>query len=182
MLSPQQADALAGSFAALWIGALALAGASSGVTELTKLECLAIATSWAAVQWLYTGVAPSRLGVSVYQPSGVFEAKDGPVYTIIVRDEQWARLRQAMGEPEWASWEIFGSQRGRLDGVELLAPRIAEWLAQHTREEILELSLRHRLPFALANRPDQAAALQEQLDGEPGHAQWLYPHHPGAGE
>ncbi len=174
MLSPQQADALAGSFAALWIGALALSGATSGVTELTKLECLAIATSWAAIQWLYTGMAPSRLGVSVYQPSGVFETKDGPVYTIIVRDEQWARLREAMGEPEWASWEIFGSQQGRLDGVELLAPRIAAWLAQHTREEILELSLRHRLPFALANRPDQAAELQEQLDGEPDHAQWLY--------
>ncbi|MXW24297.1 MAG: hypothetical protein F4Z96_06600, partial [Chloroflexi bacterium] len=174
VLSPQQADALAGSFAALWIGALALSGATSGVTELTKLECLAIATSWAAVQWLYTGVAPSRLGVSVYQPSRVFEAKDGPVYTIIVRDEQWARLRQAMGEPEWAGWEIFGSQQGRLDGVELLAPRIAEWLAQHTREEILDLSLRHRLPFALANRPDEAAALQEQLDGEPDHARWLY--------
>ena len=174
VLSPQQADALAGSFAALWIGSLALTGATSGVTELTKLECLAIATSWAAVQWLYTGVAPSRLGVSVYQPSGVFEAKDGPVYTIIVRDEQWARLRQAMGDPEWARWEIFGSQQGRLDGVELLAPRIAEWLAQHTREEILELSLRHRLPFALANRPDQAAELQEQLDGEPDHARWLY--------
>ncbi len=179
MLSPHQADALAGSFAALWIGALALSGATSGVTELTKLECLAIATSWAAVQWLYTGEAPSRLGVSVYQPSGVFEAKDGPVYTIIVRDEQWARLRQAMGDPEWASWEIFGSQRGRLDGVELLAPRIAAWLAQHTREEILELSLRHRLPFALANRPDQAAALQEQLDGEPDHARWLYRTTPG---
>ncbi len=174
MLSAHQADALAGSFAALWIGALALSGATSGVTELTKLECLAIATSWAAIQWLYTGVAPSRLGVSVYQPSGVFEAKDGPVYTIIVRDEQWARLREAMGEPEWASWEIFGSQQGRLDGVELLAPRIAGWLAEHTREEILDLSLRYRLPFALANRPDQAAALQEQLDGEPDHAQWLY--------
>lgn len=174
VLSPHQADALAGSFAALWIGSLALTGATSGVTELTKLECLAIATSWAAVQWLYTGVAPSRLGLSVYQPSGVFEASDGPVYTIIVRDEQWARLRRAMGEPEWASWEIFGSQQGRLDGVELLAPRIAEWLAQHTREEILELSLRHRLPFALANRPDEAAALQELLDGEPDHAQWLY--------
>lgn len=174
VLSPHQADALAGSFAALWIGALALTGATSGLTELTKLECLAIATSWAAIQWLYTGVAPSRLGVSVYQPSGVFEAKDGPVYTIIVRDEQWARLRQAMGEPEWASWEIFGSQQGRLDGVELLAPRIAEWLAEHTREEILELSLRHRLPFALANRPDEAAALQEQLGSEPDHAQWLY--------
>ena len=174
VLSPHQADALAGSFAALWIGAQALAGATSGVTELTKLECLAIATSWAAIQWLYAGVAPSRLGLSVYQPSGVFEAKDGPVYTIIVRDEQWARLVQAMGEPEWARWEIFGSQQGRLDGADVLAPRVAAWLAEHTREEILDLSLRHRLPFALANRPDQAAALQEQLDGEPDHAQWLY--------
>ena len=174
VLSPQQADALAGSFAALWIGAQALAGATSGVTELTKLECLAIATSWAAIQWLYAGVAPSRLGLSVYQPSGVFEAKDGPVYTIIVRDEQWERLVEAMGDPEWARWEIFGSQPGRFDGADVLRPRIAEWLAQYTREEILDLSLHHRLPFALANRPEQAAALQEQLDGEPDHAQWLY--------
>ena len=174
VLSPQQADALAGSFAALWIGAQALAGATSGVTELTKLECLAIATSWAAIQWLYAGVAPSRLGLSVYQPSGVFEAKDGPVYTIIVRDEQWERLVEAMGDPEWARWEIFGSQPGRFDGADVLIPRVAAWLAQHTREEILDLSLRHRLPFALANRPEAAAALQEQLDGEPDHAQWLY--------
>ena len=174
VLSPHQADALAGSFAALWIGAQALAGATSGVTELTKLECLAIATSWAAIQWLYAGVAPSRLGLSVYQPSGVFEAKDGPVYTIIVRDEQWERLVEAMGDPEWAHWEIFGSQPGRFDGADVLIPRVAAWLAEHTREEILDLSLRHRLPFALANRPEQAAALQEQLDGEPDHAQWLY--------
>ena len=174
VLSPHQADALTGSFAALWIGAQALAGATWGVTELTKLECLAIATSWAAIQWLYAGVAPSRLGLSVYQPSGVFEVKDGPVYTIIVRDEQWARLVEAMGDPEWARWEIFGSQPGRFDGADVLMPRVAAWLAEHTREEILDLSLRHRLPFALANRPEAAAALQEQLDGEPDHAQWLY--------
>ena len=174
VLSPHQADALAGSFAALWVGAQALAGATSGVTELTKLECLAIATSWAAIQWLYAGVAPSRLGLSVYQPSGVFEVKDGHVYTIIVRDEQWERLVGAMGDPEWARWEIFGSQPGRFDGADVLGPRVAAWLAEHTREEILDLSLRHRLPFALANRPEAAAALQEQLDGEPDHAQWLY--------
>ena len=110
----------------------------------------------------------------MYQPSGVFEAKDGPVYTIIVRDEQWERLVEAMGDPEWARWEIFGSQPGRFDGADVLRPRVAAWLAEHTREEILDLSLRHRLPFALANRPEQAAALQEQLDGEPDHAQWLY--------
>ena len=173
VLVPQQADALAGSFAALWVGAQALAGARSGVTALTKLEALAIATSWAAIQWLYAGDVPTRLGASAYQPAGVFEAKDGAVYTIVVTEEQWMRLVEAMGEPEWARWELFATQAGRREHGDALRPLIAQWIAAHSREQILKLSLRHRLPFALANRPEQAALLQHQLSGEPDHARWL---------
>ena len=174
VLSPHQADALAGAFAALWAGAQALGGATSGVTELTKLECLAIATSWAALQWTYAGAVPTRLGVSGYQPAGVFEAKDGAVYTIAVTEEQWLRFADAIGSPEWTSWEIFATQQGRLDAVDVLTPLVAEWAAQHTREEILAISLEHRLPFTLANRPEEATALQQQLAGDPDHARWLY--------
>ena len=178
-LSPHQADALAGSFAALQAAAQALSGASGGVTALRKLECLAIASSWAAMQWLYAGEIPSRLGRSAYQPCGVFEARDGPVYAIVVTQDQWERLVRAMGEPEWARWEVFAEPQGRLDAADVLRERFAGWVAGRTREEFLGLALRHRLPFALANTPAQAAALQRRLSGEAGHARWLYRTTPG---
>ena len=101
----------------------ALSGASGGVTALRKLECLAIASSWAAMQWLYAGEIPSRLGRSAYQPCGVFEARDGPVYAIVVTQDQWERLVRAMGEPEWARWEVFAEPQGRLDAADVLRER-----------------------------------------------------------
>lgn len=73
VLSPHQADALAGAFAALWVGALSLSGARTGTLELSKLECVGIACSWAAMQWIYAGNIPSRFGDSPFQPSGLFE-------------------------------------------------------------------------------------------------------------
>ena len=174
VLVRQQADALAGSFAALWVGALALSATRTGTLELSKLECVAITCSWAAMQWLYAGNIPSRFGDSPFQPSGLFEARDGLAYTVVATPGQWTRFVEAMGNPEWASWEVFSTPQGRVDAVDVLLPRVGEWIARHTREEILELSVRHRLPFALANRPEEATALQEQLSGQPDHAGWLY--------
>jgi len=96
----------------------------------------------------YGGRVASRLGGKVLQPWAMMEAKDGYVFILCVQDVEWQRFVEWMGNPEWASWEIFADRFKRAETWDVLRPFIAEWVAQHTVEEIYTGGLARKLAFA----------------------------------
>ena len=82
-------------------------------------------------------------------PNCILRCKDGFIFVGSPEGRQWRRLLELMGTPEW-------SQEPRLRNRTVMNNEYAdevdgyveEWLLQHTKAELLELALEHRIPLA----------------------------------
>lgn len=82
-------------------------------------------------------------------PYVILPCKDGSVCLIGRARQEWDRLVQAMGEPDWTKepryQDLQAMGRDYPDEVDAL---ITPWLMQHTRAELLALAELHGFPLA----------------------------------
>ncbi|MAG34543.1 MAG: hypothetical protein CL908_27045 [Deltaproteobacteria bacterium] len=73
-------------------------------------------------------------------PHGVFPCtgEDRWISIVVVDDEEWAGLRRALGDPEWAGLPEFSDLAGRLRHIEDLHDRLAERTAECNDRELAE--------------------------------------------
>ena len=174
LLHEQQTETIAGSYAALATLLAAAQGSPGQLIELTKHECFSICAAGEVVKWTYAGLLPTRLGSALFQPMEVMSASDGDLFVLCTSEEQWQRLMAEMGDPEWASWEIFAHRGLRGENWDVLEPLLAEWIAGRTCDELMQLALAERLPFAFALAPPGVEELEEELSGSADVRDWLY--------
>ena len=82
-------------------------------------------------------------------PNCILRCKDGFIFVGSPEGRQWRRLLELMGTPEW-------SQEPRLRNRTVMNNEYAdevdgyveEWLLQHTKAELLEMAMEHRIPLA----------------------------------
>ena len=82
-------------------------------------------------------------------PNCILRCKDGFIFVGSPEGRQWRRLLELMGMPEW-------SQEPRLrnrtvmnnDYADEVDGYVEEWLLQHTKAELLEMAMEHRIPLA----------------------------------
>ena len=82
-------------------------------------------------------------------PNCILRCKDGFIFVGSPEGRQWRRLLELMGTPEW-------SQEPRLRNRTVMNNEYAdevdgyveEWLLEHTKAELLEMALEHRIPLA----------------------------------
>ena len=174
VLHEQQTETIAGSYAAMALLLASMHGRPGQLIELTKHECFSICAAGEVVKWTYAGLSPTRLGSALFQPMEVMSASDGDLFVLCTSEEQWQRLMREMGDPEWASWEIFAHRGLRGENWDVLEPRLAPWFATRSCDELMDLALRERLPFAFALAPPGVAELEEELSGSANVRDWLY--------
>ena len=82
-------------------------------------------------------------------PNCILRCKDGYIFVGSPEGRQWRRLLELMGSPEWAQEPRFRNRTvmnneyaDEVDGY------VEEWLLQHTKAELLEMALEHRIPLA----------------------------------
>jgi crotonobetainyl-CoA:carnitine CoA-transferase CaiB-like acyl-CoA transferase len=97
-------------------------------------------------------------------PWGIFHAKDGPVFLVCIEQDQWERLVEMMGRPDWATLEVFADALGRRDNQDLLQGFMQEYIAERTVAEFVGEAQRFRVCAApvfdyagLAREPHLAA-------------------------
>jgi len=118
------------------------------LVEVSGQECIAAALELALVTYTYTGRVASRLGIRTSAPMGIMRCKDGLIFVMTTDPHQWDALVHVMGDPEWASWEIFNDRFKRGEHHDALTPLIEEWLQERTVQEVFDLAAQARLPFA----------------------------------
>jgi len=69
-------------------------------------------------------------------PYNVYEAKDGHVAIISIREGHWRKLCEAMGEPGLASDERFSSVRLRSKNMDELDEAVEKWTRRYNKAEI----------------------------------------------
>ncbi len=100
------------------------------------------------VYYSYMGQVASRLGQRLLAPWGMFACRDGLIFMVTVEQDQWLRLVELMGNPEWASWEIFQDPFMRAQNWDVLKPYLDEWMQTWTVEELFKAGQERRICFA----------------------------------
>jgi crotonobetainyl-CoA:carnitine CoA-transferase CaiB-like acyl-CoA transferase len=98
--------------------------------------------------WPYMGLIATRLGRKPIQPIESMQCKDGWIYLCCVEEHQWRGFVEVMGNPEWASEEIFADRIKRGENWEALKIFLEEYCAQHTVLELYKKAQQKRVPFA----------------------------------
>jgi crotonobetainyl-CoA:carnitine CoA-transferase CaiB-like acyl-CoA transferase len=146
-----QADFQAGVHAAVATMGALFARRRTGrgqLVEVSAQECIAAALELALVTYTYTGRIASRLGIRTSAPMEIMECKDGLIFVMTTDPHQWEAFVHLMGDPEWATWEVFDDRFKRGEHHDVLRPLIEEWLMQYTVQEVFDLAATARLPFA----------------------------------
>ena len=107
------------------------------------------------ISWTYLGEIPGRAGTRILNPWRIFEVADGRIFIVCVEDDQWARLKEVMGSPEWAEMEIFDTQAGRFEAEDLLHMWLGEWAAPQRVMDLFHLGQGNRIGFAPVNTIEQ---------------------------
>ena len=114
----------------------------------------------AFIGYTYRGEVADRLGIRLINPWKILDVADGSVFVVAVEQDQWERLVEFMGTPEWATLEIFADRDSRNAAEDILHVYLAEWAASHTVAELFHEGQARRIAFA----PVQT---MEQMDHDP---------------
>jgi crotonobetainyl-CoA:carnitine CoA-transferase CaiB-like acyl-CoA transferase len=156
-----QAEFQAGTFAALTALAAYHYRTETGTgqaIEISEQECLATMLEGALPRYSYGGEVPSRLGRHSYAPRSIWPTLDGWIFINPGEEEQWARLVEVMGNPEWAKEEIFKDRFTRGEFAEALWPLMAEWTRNWKKQELFMAAQARRIPLAPMNRSSDVYA------------------------
>src|SRR5205085_2753855 len=158
----QVGEFMAGLYAAVG----AMVAAPGEVVDVSMLEACASTLTYFPVSYFDMVGRPFRTGRAPVTP-GVETAKDGLVGLGIGTGQQWLDFCVMVGHPEWQEDRKLFANRGHL------APVIAEWMAQRSVDEIIELASAFRIPHARIGNgetipsTDHFVARQSIVDGAP---------------
>jgi len=100
------------------------------------------------VYYTYMGRVASRLGRRQLYPWGMYQCQDGLIFLLVVEEDQWQRLVELMGNPEWASWELFKDQYNRAKNYDVLKMYLEEWTKGWKVEDLFRAGQEKRICLA----------------------------------
>lgn len=123
----------------------------SGVGEFIDLSVQAYVASVLEVgipAFSYRDEVPTRLNLRSLIPWRIFQAKDGPVFIVCVEQDQWERLVEFMGSPEWAALPTFATQPDRAENQDMVHMFVQEFVSQWQAMDLYHAAQRHRICVA----------------------------------
>jgi crotonobetainyl-CoA:carnitine CoA-transferase CaiB-like acyl-CoA transferase len=130
--------------------------------DISKQESVMSLNRLDMPRWANEGdvITRAKLGVPY---GGALPCKDG--YTVFVtwEGEQWDKLVDFMGHPEWTDDDKFKDYASRYRNGELINALLTEWLVDHGKEELYHRGQEAEVPFAMVYTP-QDLAESEQLE------------------
>ena len=123
--------------------------------DVSEQETIAAMLEMNFMHWTYSGRETSRLGSRALGPWFLADCQDGKIFVLAVEEDQWHRLVQLMGNPEWASEEIFKDRISRAQNMDALKALMSEWISQWKVTDLYKAAQEARIPFAPVNTMQQ---------------------------
>ena len=123
----------------------------SGVGEhidLSEQEYVAAVLEQGIPYYSYVGLVAVRHGQRAMIPWKIFEAKDGPIFLLCIEQDQWERLVEFMGRPEWAELEVFADNTSRFQNQDMVHTFLQEFIAEWTVDDLFHELQKHRVCVA----------------------------------
>jgi benzylsuccinate CoA-transferase BbsF subunit len=100
------------------------------------------------------GISRPRLGCSHLwkSPHNIYPCRgtDRWIAIVVSNDEEWRRLREAMGEPSWAADVRFDTVLGRCTHRHELDELLGHWTAEQDDQELMQLLQDYGVPAGAA--------------------------------
>ncbi|MYD99530.1 MAG: CoA transferase [Gammaproteobacteria bacterium] len=156
-----QCALMAGTAGALVALAAARETRRSGVGEhidLSEQEYVASVLEGGVPLYTYRNAVLKRFHPRGLIPWRIFEAKDGPIFLVCAEQDQWQRLVEFMGNPEWAQLEVFADMRSRVENQDVVHQFVQEFIADWNAWELYHEAQKQRICFAPITNYAQLAA------------------------
>jgi crotonobetainyl-CoA:carnitine CoA-transferase CaiB-like acyl-CoA transferase len=126
-------------------------GRGGQAIEVSEQEAVAAMLEMNFMHYTYAGRETSRLGSRALGPWFIADCADGQIFVLAVEEDQWKRLVEFMGNPEWANEELFKDRLSRAQNMDALKALMTEWLAGWKVQDLYRAAQEHRIPFAPIN-------------------------------
>ena len=139
---------IAGATAAL---AAAREARRSGVGEyidLSEQAYVASVLEGGLPMYEYMGQVMARHHKRMLIPWRIFDAEDGPVFLVCVEQDQWERLVEFMGHPDWADLPTFAGQAERAENEDMVHLFVQEFVGTWRAHEFYHQGQAHRICIA----------------------------------
>ncbi|MFP8879076.1 MAG: CoA transferase [Myxococcota bacterium] len=148
---------LAGAMAALAAFYRARRTGSGEHIDLSSQSYTATILEQALPYYTYPGLVATRLGQRGLNPWGIYECRDGLIFVATIEQDQWERLVEFMGHPEWSALELFEDFPSRLANHDALRVFLGEWIAEWSVDELFHKGQEQRICFAPVLTMEQLA-------------------------
>ncbi|MFN8557262.1 MAG: CoA transferase [Dehalococcoidia bacterium] len=177
----QQAHFQAGIHAAIaTLGAIAVrrrTGAGQHV-DISVQAVIASNLENGLMHYTYGNRVASRLGQRLLGPWGIIRLADGLLFLICVTDDEWGRMVEFMGHPEWADSPLFADRGARTENNDGLLALIEGELADRPVYETYTAMQARRIPCTPVNDMDGLLRNPHLRERQ----YWVAGEHPDAGE
>ena len=143
-----QCAMMAGTAGAMAALAMAREAARSGVgdhIDLSEQEYTAGVLEAGIPVQTYLGAQLKRTHPRGLIPWGTFQAKDAPIFLVCVEQDQWQRLVDFMGQPDWATLEVFATTAGRSENQDLIHSFLQKFIAEWNAVDLYHAAQKHRV-------------------------------------
>jgi len=140
--------AVAGAMTAL---ALVRAARRTGAGDFIDLSIQSYVASVLEIgipAYSYTGNVVARHHQRSLIPWRIFQAKDRPVFIVCVEQDQWERLVEFMGKPDWTTLEVFSDQPSRAENQDLVHSFVQEFVSNRNAADLYHAAQKHRVCVA----------------------------------
>jgi crotonobetainyl-CoA:carnitine CoA-transferase CaiB-like acyl-CoA transferase len=137
------------------------------VIHLSQFETTVAAIGSLILECAATGKEPARLGNRELDraPYGCFPCLGDDRWCVIcVEDDvDWNRLRDVMGQPDWASEERFATMASRVANVDDLEARIGDWTIDRCDYDVMAVCQRAGIAAGVVQNAEDLLTLDPQL-------------------
>ena len=81
-------------------------------------------------------------------PWKMFQTKDVPIFLMCAEPDQWERLVDFMGRPDWAQLEVFTDLEGRAENQDMVHQFVQEFVGQWNALDFYHAAQKHRICVA----------------------------------
>jgi crotonobetainyl-CoA:carnitine CoA-transferase CaiB-like acyl-CoA transferase len=134
-----------GAVAALAAARAAQAGSLGEHIDLSVQEVVAGMLEMNLVKFTYAGEVATRLGSHLFGPWGFYPCRDGWIFLVCIEEDQWTRLVELMGRPEWAGLEVLADVYSRGQNSDFLGMNLSEWTAEWRVMELFHACQQRRI-------------------------------------
>ena len=99
-------------------------------------------------RYTYSREVADRFGRKGLNPWGLYACQDGLIFLMVAEEDQWERLVDLMGRPDWAELEIFAKMSDRFLNADALDIFMDEWVAGWTVDELFHEAQKRRICMA----------------------------------